>query len=304
MHEMKMWKEARVVVAGKGLKQQLEWLIRADESQPVYTNLDDGSEGDASDVIQKINREKIGGYDDWRLPDKLELYALVGDPEEPKSAFRFWSSSPTGRSEIGWHYWFGGGMAEPEPRRTSLPVRPVRTALNRDPAADEEEAARWCDSEPSREGSIVIGIVELIKQVSVPILKSHPQVQISVRRYSDNGAIAIFATLDGRKASVWSEDFANDHSASAEDFMAMRRAFPELVNTGSGGGWIDRFPVKVEHLVSTIVGLLSGIGVHICGDGDDSHKAFCTYVRREVLPLLPRCYKIRVGNRVFTFGML
>ena len=31
---------------------------------------------DAQDYISKLNREKLGGYDDWRLPDRLEIQSL------------------------------------------------------------------------------------------------------------------------------------------------------------------------------------------------------------------------------------
>ena len=30
----------------------------------------------AQDYISKLNRKKLGGYDDWRLPDRLEIQSL------------------------------------------------------------------------------------------------------------------------------------------------------------------------------------------------------------------------------------
>ena len=32
---------------------------------------------DAQDYISKLNREKLGGYEDWRLPDRLEIQTEV-----------------------------------------------------------------------------------------------------------------------------------------------------------------------------------------------------------------------------------
>lgn len=308
MHEIDMWRGGRVVIAGKGLRQKLEWLIRVDESQPKYTNLNDGSQGDVSDLIMKINREKIGGYEDWRLPDKIELYALKDDPHEPKESIRLWSSSPTKSSEVAWHYCFysfNGGAPETEPRSTPLPVRLVRSVSNRrDPATDTEEASRWCDSEPDLEGSAAIGIVELIERISAPMLKQHPEVQVRVRRYADDGAIEIFATLDGHKTSCWSENFTRKHSTIGEDFMAMNRAFPERSSIGGGGGWIDRFPAFVDSLVMTVASLLWEIGVHVCDEGDEVFTAFCDGLSREIRVSLPRYSNIHVGSRVFTYGAM
>ena len=31
---------------------------------------------DAQDYIKKLNQEKLGGHDDWRLPDRLEIQSL------------------------------------------------------------------------------------------------------------------------------------------------------------------------------------------------------------------------------------
>ena len=31
---------------------------------------------DAQDYISKLNLEKLGDYDDWRLPDRLEIQSL------------------------------------------------------------------------------------------------------------------------------------------------------------------------------------------------------------------------------------
>ena len=31
---------------------------------------------DAQDYIRKLNQEKLGGHDDWRLPDRLEIQSL------------------------------------------------------------------------------------------------------------------------------------------------------------------------------------------------------------------------------------
>jgi len=40
---------------------------------------------DANDYIQKLNQRKLGGYSDWRLPDRLEIQRLyeIGKPFPP-----------------------------------------------------------------------------------------------------------------------------------------------------------------------------------------------------------------------------
>mgnify|MGYP000395019140 FL=1 len=41
---------------------------------------------DAQDYICKLNREKLGDYDDWRLPDRLEIQSLyeIRKPFQPR----------------------------------------------------------------------------------------------------------------------------------------------------------------------------------------------------------------------------
>ena len=40
---------------------------------------------DAQDYIKKLNQEKLGGYEDWRLPDRLEIQSLyeIAKPFSP-----------------------------------------------------------------------------------------------------------------------------------------------------------------------------------------------------------------------------
>jgi hypothetical protein len=127
-----------------------------------------------------------------------------------------------------------------------------------------------------------------------------------VRRYADDGAVEVFATIDGVRASCRTVYFTHSHSAVAEDVWAMRSAFPSRTSTGIGGGHIDRFPVLVSSLVGSVAALIAEIGVQVCeDDSDEAWTAFCDRVRREVLiGLGPRCYKIQVGSRVFSYGVI
>lgn len=78
-----------------------------------------------------------GGYDDWRLPNRRELFSIVDigsdDPEIDKSkfpetpSFYFWSSSSyAGDSSTAWSVYFGNGHVHYKVKTSTYCARCVR----------------------------------------------------------------------------------------------------------------------------------------------------------------------------------
>lgn len=295
--------EFRLFVHDRGAKDRREWLIRQDESVVLYTNRGDGSDGDASALVLQANALKFGGHCDWRIPELVELDALVGSPEEP-SGGKFWSSSPPKIDGTAPFFQFFFGEIGAESQESRLHVRLVRSIT---PAlTHEEELAQWSDLEPSRSGSVIVGIGALVDRIASRFHDAHPDVRVLVRRYADDGAVEVFATIDGVRASCWTECFARSRLVVAEDVWGMRAAFPSRTSTGIGCAHIDRFPILVSSLVGSVAALIVEIGVQVCEDNsNEAWIAFCDRITREALAGLgPRCYKIRVGSRIFTYGVI
>lgn len=108
----------------------LQWLVLSDEGRTTYTNHGDGREGDASELVAKVNSDQaLGlGHSDWRLPTKDELEAHIGTEHAPKEGY-YWSSSPyVGVSDGAWGVYFYYGGVGNSSRSGSNHVRLVRAS--------------------------------------------------------------------------------------------------------------------------------------------------------------------------------
>jgi hypothetical protein len=107
----------------------LQWLVLPDEGTAFYTNWGDDRDGDASELVTKVNADPVLGlgHTDWRLPTKKELNGLVKTEAAPKNGW-FWSSSPyVGDSGSAWYVCFYYGYVYFYGRYSYLQVRLVRS---------------------------------------------------------------------------------------------------------------------------------------------------------------------------------
>jgi len=101
---------------------------------------------DANDYIQKLNQRKLGGYSDWRLPDRLEIQSLyeIGKPFQSRGktfilhidpifefsyGSCFWTSKTRLSAALGFEFDIGDMHWYPQ-GSISASVRAVRGALN------------------------------------------------------------------------------------------------------------------------------------------------------------------------------
>lgn len=94
----------------------------------------------AQALIDKANAEKLGGFDDWRLPTVEELFCLAdrtkASPAIDKEAFHdtpdygwYWSSTPYAPlSGCAWGVYFSGGNSLDLLRDGGSYVRAVRAS--------------------------------------------------------------------------------------------------------------------------------------------------------------------------------
>lgn len=74
-----------------------------------YTNWGDGRAGDASAFVTSVNATGLCGYQDWRLPSRMELQGLVdyGKPHPGPTINSAWFPNTNA-----WPYWSGSGFAD------------------------------------------------------------------------------------------------------------------------------------------------------------------------------------------------
>jgi len=115
----------------------------------TFTNLDNGAPSDASGYVTAVNAMNLCGFNDWRMPTRLELLTLVDNQYAtgiPISTTWFPNTAPAntwsaqGRSldsDMAWYTsfvsTFGGGSSNTSPRSDALAVRLVRGTMGSGP---------------------------------------------------------------------------------------------------------------------------------------------------------------------------
>jgi hypothetical protein len=106
---------------------------------------------DANDYTKKLNREKLGGHEDWRLPSRLEIQSLyeIARPFESRGKIFilhidpifefsygscFWTSKTRLSAALGFEFdcgdmhWYPQGSVSGSVRAVRLPARPWKEA--------------------------------------------------------------------------------------------------------------------------------------------------------------------------------
>jgi hypothetical protein len=91
---------------------------------------------DARAHVDRLNAERAGGFDDWRLPTADEVLSLlepepaaglhIGSVFQPRVGV-VWTADHTPRPGRGWVVYFGDGIIAPEPHGFNALVRAVRS---------------------------------------------------------------------------------------------------------------------------------------------------------------------------------
>lgn len=127
----------------------------------------------------QMNQEKYGGYGDWRLPNRRELFSLVSheviNPSLPRShPFEnvfpgyYWSASTCARLPVqAWYVHFGGARVYRGMKHAFNMVWPVRLAQNGQTdvyftgqriCRDEKGREAECRASPLQEAALAAGI--------------------------------------------------------------------------------------------------------------------------------------------------
>lgn len=112
--------------------QKLVWqnqTYTSEEVQAYNQNQNFKKVGSWSHVNKYCKQLQLAGFDDWRLPTKVELKKLYKKRERLKQSLRFafWSSSLLyKRNSYAWHVNFGSGSARNGDKKYKFYVRCVR----------------------------------------------------------------------------------------------------------------------------------------------------------------------------------